>query len=88
MMAQLLIRNVPDEVKAAIKRRAALKGVSMEAEARAILESALANDPKARPKEGLGTRTAALFAGIGFKEGEFQRVDSEFKVINFDDPDS
>ncbi|GAA4485804.1 FitA-like ribbon-helix-helix domain-containing protein [Microbacterium panaciterrae] len=36
-MAQLLIRNLPDEVKAALRRRAHDNGRSMEAEARAIL---------------------------------------------------
>ncbi len=37
-MGQILIRNVPDDIKAALKQRAAKHGVSMEAEARAILE--------------------------------------------------
>lgn len=36
-MAQLLIRNLPEQAKTALKRRAASHGRSMEAEARAIL---------------------------------------------------
>ncbi|WP_022889014.1 FitA-like ribbon-helix-helix domain-containing protein [Agromyces italicus] len=36
-MAQLLIRNLPEQAKAALKRRAGEHGRSMEAEARAIL---------------------------------------------------
>jgi plasmid stability protein len=40
-MAQLIVRNVEDEVVRALKQRAALHGVSAEAEHRAILKSAL-----------------------------------------------
>lgn len=36
-MAQLLIRNLPDEVKSELRRRAGKNGRSMEAEARTIL---------------------------------------------------
>lgn len=36
-MAQMLIRNLPDEVKAALRKRAQAHGHSMEAEARSIL---------------------------------------------------
>ena len=36
-MAQLLIRNLPDEVKEGLRERARANGRSMEAEARAIL---------------------------------------------------
>lgn len=36
-MAQLLIRNLPDEVKEGLRERAKSNGRSMEAEARAIL---------------------------------------------------
>ena len=40
-MAQLLVRNVPQDVVEALKRRAAEHGRSSEAEHRAILEEAL-----------------------------------------------
>ncbi len=40
-MAQLLVRDVPRDVVEALKRRAASRGRSAEAEHRAILESAL-----------------------------------------------
>lgn len=36
-MAQLLIRNLPDEVKSELRRRAGENGRSMESEARTIL---------------------------------------------------
>jgi len=40
-MAQLLVRDVPDEVASALKKRAAKNGRSAEAEHRAILEATL-----------------------------------------------
>ena len=40
-MAQLLVRNIEDEVVAALKKRAARSGRSVEAEHREILRSAL-----------------------------------------------
>ena len=40
-MAQLLVRNVPEGVIAALKRRAKANGRSVEAEHRIVLEAAL-----------------------------------------------
>jgi antitoxin FitA len=40
-MAQLLVRDVPDEIASALKKRAAKNGRSAEAEHRAILEASL-----------------------------------------------
>ncbi len=40
-MAQLLVRNVPDDVIAALRRRAKANGRSVEAEHRVVLEAAL-----------------------------------------------
>ncbi len=40
-MAQLIVRNLEESTKTALKQRAARRGTSMESEARAILESAL-----------------------------------------------
>ena len=50
-MASLTIRNLPSTVKERLRVRAAQQGHSMEAEARAILRSAL--DAPPRPKETL-----------------------------------
>ncbi|MAB52964.1 MULTISPECIES: Arc family DNA-binding protein [unclassified Marinobacter] len=45
-MAMLTVRNLPEEVHKALRVKAAINGRSMEAEARAILKSAvLAGDP-------------------------------------------
>jgi plasmid stability protein len=65
-MAQLVVRNLEDEVKAKLRRRAAAHGYSMEEEVRAILRDAV-REP-VRPAGGLGSEIAALFKGIGLDE--------------------
>ena len=67
-MAQLVVRNLDEEVKAKLRRRAAAHGRSMEEEVRAILRDAVKEGT--RPKDGLGTRIAARFAGIGLRDDE------------------
>ena len=67
-MAQLVVRNLDEAVKARLRRRAAAHGRSMEDEVRAILRDAVKEE--AGPKGGLGTEIAALFRGIGLREGE------------------
>lgn len=44
-MATLTIRNLPDEVHDALRRQAAEHRRSMEAEARAVIQAAVANRP-------------------------------------------
>ncbi len=62
-MAQFIVRNLEDDVKARLKRRAARHGRSMEAEVRHILRDAVKgqNQPIAK----LGSRIAARFAKTG-----------------------
>ena len=67
-MAQLVVRNLDEEVKAKLRRRAAAHGRSMEEEVRAILRDAVKEEVRARG--GLGTEIAALFRGIGLREDE------------------
>lgn len=67
-MAQLVIRNLDDDVKTRLQTRAKKHGRSMEAEARDILRDAMNRED--RPAEGLGTRIANRFRGIGLKTGE------------------
>lgn len=62
-MAQILVRNLDDPLKARLQRRAKRNGRSMEAEAREILREALRKD--AKPETGFGTATVALFSGQG-----------------------
>ena len=71
-MAQLVVRNLDEDVKARLKQRAEAHGQSMEEEVRMILtEAALV--PRA-DQPGLGTRIAARFKGIGLKEGELPTI--------------
>jgi antitoxin FitA len=65
-MAQILIRNLPEDVKVRLKRRAEARGVSLEAEAREILHKAAKEpsppvDPEA---EGAGTKFARHLATL------------------------
>ena len=62
-MAQYIVRNLEEDVKARLKRRAARHGRSMEDEVRDILRDAVKNENRAT--EGLGTRLARRFAGRG-----------------------
>lgn len=64
-MAQLLVRNLDDDVKERLRRRAARRGHSMEEEARDILRAAADQDESELPGVGLGTRIAGRFAGLG-----------------------
>lgn len=69
-MAQILVRNVEDPLKARLQKRARRNGHSMEAEAREILRNALREEEA--PARGLGSEMVALFSGqgIGLKKGE------------------
>jgi antitoxin FitA len=62
-MAQILVRNLEDDVKSGLQRRAKRHGRSMEEEVRGILRAALAE--KEIPEVGFGTATVALFSGQG-----------------------
>lgn len=62
-MAQILVRNVEDPLKARLQRRAKSHGRSMEAEVREILRNALREEEA--PKGGLGAEMVALFSGSG-----------------------
>ena len=69
-MAMLTVRKLPDEVHRALRVRAALRGHSMEAEVREILESAVS--PAGRVKLG------SLLASLG---RDAQLTDDEFAVF-------
>jgi plasmid stability protein len=80
-MAQLLVRQIDDDVKRRIQERAAHHGVSMEEEVRDILRAAVLTD---EPQLGLGTRIAALFRDIPDNDEplpEFPR--QPFKPVDF-----
>lgn len=62
-MAQLVVRNLEEDVKERLRQRAAANGRSMEAEARLILRTALSD--MSCQEVGLGTQIARLFQGVG-----------------------
>ncbi len=62
-MAQILVRNLDDAVKAQLRQRAQRHHRSMEEEVRDILRNALKGEDA--PAILLGSRLAARFANIG-----------------------
>ncbi len=71
-MAQLVVRNLDDDVKARLQARARRHKRSLEAEVRDILR--VAASAEERPAGGLGSEIAALFRGHGFKKGEIREL--------------
>ena len=65
-MAQLIVRNLEEEIKLALKRRAVRHGCSMEEEARRILRNAVKDESLPVPR--LGSRIAARFRKTGLTE--------------------
>jgi plasmid stability protein len=82
-MAQFVVRNIEDSVKARLQRRARRNGRSMEAEVRDILRNAV----KASDKDstGLGTRIANLFRGKGLDFEITELRGHPVRPITFDD---
>jgi antitoxin FitA len=68
-MAQLLVRNLENDVKAKLQRRAKRNGRSMEEEVREILRDATKGEGKHKGC-GLGTEISALFRKHGLRQGE------------------
>jgi antitoxin FitA len=67
LMAQLLVRQLDDDVKDALQRRARAHGRSTEEEVREILRDAVR---AGRPEPvRLGTTIASRFRGEGVEEG-------------------
>ncbi|MBI1394984.1 MAG: Arc family DNA-binding protein [Betaproteobacteria bacterium] len=62
-MAQLIVRNIEEEVKARLKARAERNGRSVEEEVRYILRDAVKGP--SRPVSGLGSRIASRFGTVG-----------------------
>ena len=65
-MAQVIVRNIEDSVKAGLKQRASMHGWSMEEEVREILRRAVRELAPAPRK--LGAQISARFAGAGLTE--------------------
>ena len=65
-MAQIVVRNLDDDVKAKLQRRARRHGRSTEEEVRDILRNAVKSERRGPVR--LGSRMAARFKGIGLTE--------------------
>ena len=63
-MAQLIVRNLEDDVKARLQDRAKRHKRSLEEEVRDILRDAVKAEK--RPSGGLGSEIAALFKDLDF----------------------
>ena len=70
-MAQILIRQLDDDVKAKLQRRAREHGRSTEEEVREILRNAVRDEERA-PRQ-LGSAISARFADVGL-EGEIAEL--------------
>lgn len=60
-MAQILVRNLDEEIRDRLRDRAVARGRSMEEEVRQILRQAVMQADEA-PERGLGTRIAGYFS--------------------------
>ncbi|HTU28491.1 MAG TPA: ribbon-helix-helix protein, CopG family [Solirubrobacteraceae bacterium] len=65
-MAQILIRQLDDDLKARLQKRARAHGRSTEEEVREILRNAVRDQDQA--PVALGTRISARFAEVGLSE--------------------
>jgi antitoxin FitA len=82
-MAQLLVRNIENTVKARLQSRAKRNGRSMEEEVRDILRAAT-NEEKPAPKGGLGTEISKIFAKHGL-ETPIPELRFEIKPPSFEE---
>ncbi|MDQ3561172.1 MAG: toxin-antitoxin system [Pseudomonadota bacterium] len=63
-MAQLIVRNIDDDLKSRLKDRAYRHGQSMEEEVRSILREAVRSDKDTGI--GIGTELSRLFSQLDF----------------------
>lgn len=81
-MAQLIVRNLEEEVKNALRHRATQHGRSVEEEVRDILRNAVKADGK--PQAGLGSEFKRVFQGIGIKNDIPELKGTSPKATNFE----
>jgi len=81
-MAQIVVRQIDERVKAGLKRRAAAHGRSMEEEVREILSNAVREG--CRPPTLLGSRAADHFRGLGLQAELPELHGQEAEAVRFD----
>ena len=67
-MAQIIVRNLDDDVRDKIRDRAQSHGRSMEEEVRDILRAAVVAEAEVSGQPGLGTRISQRFADCHLEE--------------------
>jgi plasmid stability protein len=80
-VAQILIRQLDDDVKSKLQRRARAHGRSTEEEVREILRNAVRDQE--RPPSRLGTRISARFARIGLRD-DIAELRGEVRPADFE----
>ena len=72
-MAQLIVRNLEDDIRDKLRALAAKHGRSMEEEVREILRAAALKD-RVHSDGNLGTKLVEHFRGFDLDEGEFEEL--------------
>jgi plasmid stability protein len=80
-MAQILIRQLDDDLKARLQRRARTHGRSTEEEVREILRNAVRDQDQA--PAALGSQISARFAKVGLRE-EIAELRGRVRAADFD----
>lgn len=79
-MASVTVRNLPDETHRALRVRAAMHGLSTEAEIRAILENAVRPDGRIK----LGSLLAEIGREVGGVDLEIERDRTPAEPVSFE----
>lgn len=82
-MAQILVRNLEDDIKESLRSRAKAHGRSLEEEVRDILRAAV---QPTEPEVGLGTQIMALFRDCPMPEIEEIRG-GNWQIPDFSGPE-
>lgn len=84
-MAQLIVRNIEDEVKQRLAERARRHGHSMEQEVRTILRDAVGGEAPDAQQVDMGARLKAFFERHGFDDLEIKEFkDEQARPATFD----
>jgi plasmid stability protein len=81
-VAQILIRQLDDDLKVKLQRRAKQHGRSTEEEVREILRNAVRDHDQ--PPAALGSRISARFTGIGLLE-DITELRGHVRPADFDE---
>jgi antitoxin FitA len=81
-VAQLVVRNIENVVKARLQQQARRNGRSMEEEVRDILRGAVKGEDV--PAGGLGTEISTLFAKVGLDANIPELRGHEIKPASFE----